>query len=507
MAKFRLEQQAPVSSYTRSVHGIALAEKKSSAAVCTDCHGSHDLHKGTNPASKLFWQNIPGTCGKCHENVKQTYLRSVHGQAAVAGKRESPVCTNCHGEHTITAVKLATSKVFPSHITETCGQCHSAEHITTRYSLPTQVVQTYLQSFHGLALQFGELTVANCDSCHGAHDILPAQDPRSSVNRANLPQTCGKCHPGIGTRLAATSLRVHAPPGAAEGKPWIVNLVVRLYILFIVAVVGGMVLHNALDYFVKVRAHIRQVRAADGEIRLSGWERAQHLTLIVVFVLLVYTGFVHKFPEAFFSWPFRVIPEGSFVRGLIHRISGGVFIVLMVVHLIALLGTRRGRRELWEMMPRPRDVKEVWGTLAYNLGWRASPPDRGRFNYVEKSEYWALLWGSVIMAATGIMLMFTELVLRWLPKVWLDLAQVIHYYEAVLATLAILVWHFYATIFDPHEYPMNPSWLISKKAPFRHKQEAKAPSSPLGHDQKEAVSPSHVAAPGPSVSPDRTEVS
>ncbi len=69
------------------------------------------------------------------------------------------------------------------------------------------------------------------------------------------------------------------------------------------------------------------------------------------------------------------------------------------------------------------------------------------------------------MIVTGSMLVFTDTVLRLMPKVWHDVAQVIHYYEALLATLAIVVWHFYWVIFDPKEYPMNPAWLIGKKAP------------------------------------------
>ncbi len=82
MEKFNLYQRAPVVTYDRSVHGVALEKRGvTQAAVCTDCHGSHDLHKSTNPASKLYWQNIPGTCGKCHDNVKNTYQRSVHGKA------------------------------------------------------------------------------------------------------------------------------------------------------------------------------------------------------------------------------------------------------------------------------------------------------------------------------------------------------------------------------------------------------------------------------------------
>jgi cytochrome b subunit of formate dehydrogenase len=77
------------------------------------------------------------------------------------------------------------------------------------------------------------------------------------------------------------------------------------------------------------------------------------------------------------------------------------------------------------------------------------------------------MWGSIVMIVTGIMLIFTEAVLHFLPQVWLDVAQVIHYYEALLATLAILVWHLYAVVFDPNEYPMNPAWLIGKK-PLPH---------------------------------------
>ena len=89
------------------------------------------------------------------------------------------------------------------------------------------------------------------------------------------------------------------------------------------------------------------------------------------------------------------------------------------------------------------------------------------------------MWGSLVMIVTGLMLLFTETVLATLPKVWHDVAQVIHYYEAVLATLAILVWHAYWVVFDPKEFPMNPAWLIGKKAPHGHPPLAeKAPAAP-----------------------------
>jgi cytochrome b subunit of formate dehydrogenase len=463
MEKFNLRQRATVVTYDKSAHGVAHARGMTEAAVCSDCHGTHDLHRATNPQSKLYWQTLPATCGKCHDNVRQTYLRSIHGKAVVQGLREAPTCTDCHGEHTIQAVKEASSKVSSSHIPETCGQCHGSERIASRYQWSSKVVETYLQSFHGLAQQFGGLTVANCSSCHGFHDVLPSSDPLSSVNKANLPQTCGKCHPGIGTRLAKGDLKIHNLPGAAKGKPWLVNFVTRFYIVMILLTIGGMFVHNALDYLHKTRRHIRQAQAQQGEVRLSVWMRRQHLAMMILFILLAYTGFVHKFPDAFWSWPFRVLPDGGWLRGFIHRLCGWLFVGLIGAHLAVLFGSVRGRDHLRQLWVRFHDLQDALALLAYNLGWRKSPPPPRRWNYIEKSEYWALVWGSVVMIVTGVMLLFTETVLRMLPKVWHDVAQVIHYYEAVLATLAILVWHLYWVIFDPKEYPMNPAWLIGRK--------------------------------------------
>jgi cytochrome b subunit of formate dehydrogenase len=475
MEKFNLRQRAVVVSYDKSVHGLAHSNGVVNAAVCSDCHGTHDLHRSTNPESKLYWQTIPATCGKCHDNVRQTYSRSIHGTAVAQGVRDAPVCTDCHGEHTIQAVKLATSRVSPANIPETCGQCHAAQRIVTQYQLPPNVFTTYIQSFHGLALQGGNLTAANCASCHGVHDILPAKDARSTINTNNLPQTCGKCHPGIGTRLSAEFFRIHAPPGAAEGKPWIVNFISRLYVVLIVATIGGMLAHNGLDYFRKARNHVRWAKTQNGEMRLTPWMRVQHYLLMVLFVLLAYTGFVHKFPDAFWSWPFRVISNGNSLRGMIHRVCGWTFLALFVVHLATLFGTKRGRAELKVLWLRLYDFTDVFTMLAYNVGLRQTPPAHRKWTYIEKAEYWALIWGSVVMIVTGVMLVFTDTVLRWWPKVWHDVAQVIHYYEALLATLAIVVWHFYWTIFDPKEYPMNPSWLIGKKAPPPESQGKETP--------------------------------
>lgn len=457
MEKFHLTQRAPVASYTQSVHGIALAEKGiPSAAVCTDCHGSHDLHKATNPASKLYWQRLPGTCGKCHENIQETYRRSVHGVAVMAGKRDAPVCTDCHGEHSITAVTLATSKVFPARIPETCGQCHAAERITTKYQMPPHVVETYMESFHGLALQLGLVTAANCASCHGAHDILPSDDPRSSVHPDNLARTCGKCHAGVSALVAKGQIHSGTRPGLEHRA---VRIVRRIYLWLIALVIGGMFLHNLLDFLRKLRAHYRRQRAVGDRVRMGVAERVQHGVLILAFVTLAYTGFALKFPQAWWASPF--VGSAGW-RGFGHRAAALIFCLLAAYHAWYLLGTPKGRKHLRALMPRRVDFIQPFQMIAYQVGLRRARPVVARYSYVEKAEYWALVWGSIIMTVTGALMTWEGWTLRHFPKWVFDVVTAIHYYEAILACAAIVVWHFYFTIFDPDEYPMKWTWVTGQ---------------------------------------------
>ncbi len=450
--------------YSNSVHGLSRNGEGKRGAICTDCHGDHLIRRSADPASKMFWQNIPTACGKCHEKIAETFARSVHGKAVAAGQRDAPVCTDCHGEHSIAGIKTSTSPVSPAHIPETCGQCHASERIAARYTLASGVVDTYMQSFHGLAAQIGGVAAANCASCHGYHDILPSTDPESSINPANLPQTCGKCHQGIGTRLARGGLKIHAPPGAAPGKPRVVNLVANTYIGVIVFVIGGMLIFNMIDFIAKARRHVRAVKKdPKSEDRMTPWLRAQHALLVLTFVLLAYTGFVHKYPASWWSWPFQVMENGSHVRGMIHRVAGWIFTALFGFHLLALVATKRGRAYLEHLRPVAHDFGDATLTLLRNFGRSKKALPHRRFNYAEKAEYWALVWGSVVMIVTGIMLIYSSDILRLLPQIWLEVAQVVHFYEAVLATLAIVVWHLYWVMFDPNEYPVNPAFLIGKK--------------------------------------------
>jgi cytochrome b subunit of formate dehydrogenase len=114
------------------------------------------------------------------------------------------------------------------------------------------------------------------------------------------------------------------------------------------------------------------------------------------------------------------------------------------------------------MFPSRRDATDLVRVLAYNLGWTKTEPTFAKFNYAEKVEYWAFMWGTVVMTVSGFLLWFNNFTLRHFPKWVSDAATAVHYYEALLATFSILLWHFYMVIFDPLVYPMDRAWLNGK---------------------------------------------
>jgi len=174
-----------------------------------------------------------------------------------------------------------------------------------------------------------------------------------------------------------------------------------------------------------------------------------------------------KYPEAWWARPL-LLWEGHFAfRGVVHRTAAVILIAATVYHLIHLAINRRDRLFLKAMLPQPKDATDLVQVFAHNLGLTKSEPRFAKFNYAEKVEYWAFLWGTVVMTVSGLLLCFNNLSLRYLPKWVSDAATAVHYYEAVLATFSILLWHFYMVIFDPLVYPMDTAWLDGK-APADH---------------------------------------
>jgi cytochrome b subunit of formate dehydrogenase len=111
------------------------------------------------------------------------------------------------------------------------------------------------------------------------------------------------------------------------------------------------------------------------------------------------------------------------------------------------------------MLPKLQDVADVWAQLKYYCGLSKGRPLFHRFCYIEKAEYWALIWGVIVMGASGTIMWFDNTFINIMTKLGWDIARTIHYYEACLATLAIVAWHFYFVIFNPEVYPMSTAWL------------------------------------------------
>ena len=119
------------------------------------------------------------------------------------------------------------------------------------------------------------------------------------------------------------------------------------------------------------------------------------------------------------------------------------------------------------MLPQFNDATDLVRVFSYNLGLTKTEPHFAKFNYAEKVEYWAFLWGTLVMTISGFLLWFNNFTLRHFAKWVSDAATSVHYYEALLATFSILLWHFYMVIFDPVVYPMDTSWF-NGKVPVDH---------------------------------------
>lgn len=436
-------------SYGSSVHGLAMARGHSGSATCADCHGTHNIVPPGGPDSPLHFSRLAKTCGECHEREAIDLDESVHGKALAEGRREAPTCTDCHSEHRIEG--LAGSS--PDHISvDVCSNCHASERLNTKYRLPADRVKTFMESYHGLASKYGSTLAANCGSCHGYHRILPSSDPTSTISPKNLVRTCGKCHPGAGENFALSKVHVdagEAGSGADVGQTvnWWVR---RIYLVLIFGTIGGMLLHNGLTFFRKVRDRYRQ--ADHSVLRMDLSQRAQHMTLAVSFIILAITGFALRFPE---SWVSKLLGSNEAFRSWTHRIAGVAMLLVGVYHVYYLIARREGRQLFRDMLPVRKDIKDLATNARYLSGLSREKARIGRFGYIEKAEYWAVVWGAIIMGGTGFMIWFKVDVTRFLPGWVVSVATTIHYYEAVLACLAILVWHFYHVMFDPDVYPMN----------------------------------------------------
>jgi cytochrome b subunit of formate dehydrogenase/mono/diheme cytochrome c family protein len=179
-------------------------------------------------------------------------------------------------------------------------------------------------------------------------------------------------------------------------------------------------------------------------IRFGLVERIEHLLMLLSFTTLAVTGLPQKFPTNSVSVFFVRLLGGIETVRKIHHIAATVLMLVVIFYILRAGNLMFVRRIRLKILPSLKDIKDGWQALMYNLGLRKSRPQMDRYTFEEKLEYWSLVWGIVIMGVTGFMMWNPVATARWLPGEFIPAAMAAHGAEAILAVLAIIVWHMYA---------------------------------------------------------------
>jgi cytochrome b subunit of formate dehydrogenase/mono/diheme cytochrome c family protein len=178
-------------------------------------------------------------------------------------------------------------------------------------------------------------------------------------------------------------------------------------------------------------------------VRFPLAQRIEHILLLISFSTLGLTGLIQKFITVNISlWIIDLLGGISTVR-IIHRVAATIFLLEIIYHFVVMGYKLFVQRVEMTMLPGIKDVKDGVQAIGYNIGKSKSRPKLGRFTFDEKVEYWAMMWGNLVMIVTGYMLWNPIKTTNVLPGVFIPAAKAAHGWEAVLAVLAILIWHMY----------------------------------------------------------------
>ncbi len=225
----------------------------------------------------------------------------------------------------------------------------------------------------------------------------------------------------------------------------------------------------------KIRRHVEDKRREEEErirkeeksrkeyfLRFGLNFRLQHLTLAIGVIILIVTGLPIKFHDTLVAKIFFEMIGGIGVSRFLHRLGATLLIIVSIWHVLFITTTKTGRNDFRQLLPTPKDLKDFIQNIKYLLGMSKQKPRYGRFSYIEKFDYWAVYWGMVIMICSGLILWFNNFFLGIVPKFVFDIATEVHSDEAMLATLAIVVWHWYNVHFNPEVFPFNPTIFTGK---------------------------------------------
>jgi formate dehydrogenase gamma subunit len=208
-------------------------------------------------------------------------------------------------------------------------------------------------------------------------------------------------------------------------------------------------------------------------VRFSRRQRVEHVSVMILFIVLALTGFPQKFSDAAWARGALALMGGVELARALHRFAGIAFTLLAAVHVgtsIVLVTSGRVRPS---MIPGRKDFSDAIKTLRYYLGASEEQAKFDRFDYRQKFEYWGLLMGGLLMIATGLVLYFPLLVTRFLPGVAIPIAKVAHSNEGLMAFLVVITWHIYNAHFNPDVFPFDPAIFTGRIS--RHRMEIEHP--------------------------------
>ncbi len=200
-------------------------------------------------------------------------------------------------------------------------------------------------------------------------------------------------------------------------------------------------------------------------------DRVLHFLLLISFTMLAITGLVQKYSDAGISVAIIQALGGIEQTRVIHHTFAVILIMTSIAHAVQVGYRLYVQRKAMSMLPTLGDVTDFVAAIKYNIGLSKQRPHFPRFNFMEKIEYWAVVWGTILMTITGYVLWNPVLTTQFLPGEVVPAAKIAHGMEAVLAVLSIITWHFYFVHLKLFNKSMFTGYLTEEQMEEEHPQE------------------------------------
>ena len=395
--------------YKNSVHGREIRNGNTDAAVCSDCHTSHNINVANDVSGRL---TITAECGNCHQEQLDSYVETYHGKITRLGYGETAKCYDCHGSHAIKRVTENDSMVHNGNRLKTCQACH--ENATEGYvtfqphgktNNFTEYPEMWLAAKGMVGLLLGTFAF------FWLHSAL-------WFNREYQDRKHGRNRPHI--RIEDMDM--------PEGK-----------------------------------THFR---------RFTRWWRLAHLVGALSIMLLALTGLTVLFSGSAWAPYVMNLLGGPTSASVLHRIGAIGFMGVFFIHLIYFAYHIGGKWRTFEWFG-PNSLVPNWDDLGdaiamfrwfFGLGPR---PVLDHFSYWEKFDYWAPFWGMTIIGVSGMMMWFPDVTATYLPGWIFNVAAIVHGEEAILAVVFLFTVHFFNNHFRPDKFPLDTT-MFTGRVPLEH---------------------------------------